>query len=435
MALRIKRASDVADPVRICVSDRVSVPFSCGINFPAIVLPSTYRDWSRDQLLSVLRHEFAHIARSDQGVHLMVQLVKVVYWPNPLVWMAARRCELARERACDDFVLRLGSQPKRYALHLVALARAQLSLSAPAGALNAVGKGGLVRRVQGILSTRQDRKPVSGSRIVTMAAIGMMAMLPVATLSISGTQGSIPTTAELTRDIRNQQDPNRQRLAAWWLGEHEDPAGVSALIEATGDPSADVRLVAASALGEIKVRRAIPALTNLLEDDDLLVREMAVLALGEIEDPTALGALTEVFSREEDLRDAVIWALGEISGERGDRAREQAFRELGRSPRKNDQVWSGELQEEEPDWTALRARDISGFLNDLNSVSAETRREAAFKLGLCGILELRESAGAVEPLLNTLRDPVPEVRAMAIWSLDEINPSRWHAANRSRIGR
>jgi hypothetical protein len=37
---------------------------------------------------------------------------------------------------------------------------------------------------------------------------------------------------------------------------------------------------------------------------------------------------------------------------------------------------------------------------------------------------LAEVERAVDGLLDALRDPVGEVRARAIWSLDEINPSR-----------
>jgi HEAT repeat protein len=32
---------------------------------------------------------------------------------------------------------------------------------------------------------------------------------------------------------------------------------------------------------------------------------------------------------------------------------------------------------------------------------------------------------AVEPLLDLLRDAEPAVRAMAVWALDEINPTRY----------
>jgi HEAT repeat protein len=47
-----------------------------------------------------------------------------------------------------------------------------------------------------------------------------------------------------------------------------------------------------------------------------------------------------------------------------------------------------------------------------------TRVSAAERLGRLG------SERAVDALLNALRDPEPAVRAMAIWSLDETNPTR-----------
>ncbi|MGH7717746.1 MAG: HEAT repeat domain-containing protein, partial [Gemmatimonadaceae bacterium] len=74
-------------------------------------------------------------------------------------------------------------------------------------------------------------------------------------------------------------------VAALGLGVAEPPSALQPLIAALGDAAPGVRAMAAWALGEIEDPAAIPALTNLLRDD-----------------------------RDPDVRKAAAWALGEISG-------------------------------------------------------------------------------------------------------------------------
>jgi HEAT repeat protein len=257
-------------------------------------------------------------------------------------------------------------------------------------------------------------------------------MLLVGTLSLGAVaivaaKWAVPAVKLLAGELRHSDDPVVRSRAAWWLGEHEDRDGVDLCIDGLRDRSADVRLVSAWALGEIKDRSAIEPLIKVLEDDpDVLVREMAALALGEIEDPSAVEPLATAFERDRELRGAVLWALGEIenSGSRkAAGARTAAFEELGKWPWRNEEVWTGELDKRHPN-----TRNVGAILKKLQGDYADTRRDAALDLGYLGVRGHYDSESEVErvvdALIETLRDPVPEVRAAAVWSLDEINPSR-----------
>jgi HEAT repeat protein len=246
--------------------------------------------------------------------------------------------------------------------------------------------------------------------------------LASANFSGSGAEWDIPSASELMDEMEGRGDSGTRRRAAWWLGEHEEDRAVSSLERALGDGSGDVRLVAAWALGEIKDPHSIdPLIRALEEDDDPLVREMAALSLGEIEDDRAADALRRARDREADLQEPVRWALGEISG-------------------KSHPVWAGRTYEvswfcrdkkraARPEVKGLDySEDVSGLLRQLRSGSDNARREAAFNLGLLGMADaydsLEEVERVIDHLIEALRDPAPEVRARAVWSLDEINPSR-----------
>ena len=85
-------------------------------------IPVSARQWSGEQLRSVLLHELAHIKRRDTLVQLLAQVACALHWFNPLVWFAAWRLHVERERACDDLVLAQGVRASAYAEHLLNVA-------------------------------------------------------------------------------------------------------------------------------------------------------------------------------------------------------------------------------------------------------------------------------------------------------------------------
>jgi beta-lactamase regulating signal transducer with metallopeptidase domain len=427
LAAPLKESLGIRRPVRIVMSDDVTMPFAWGVFDAVIVFPAVAKEWPVDRKRSVLLHELAHIARWDYVIHIIVEIVRAFYWPNPMVWFAARQKATERERACDDFALRQGTPSREYASHLLHVARLQIEPCVPVGAVTMTAKTSLADRIHYVMDKRLDRSPVGSDRVLFASILVIFLALPLGTFDVTASKWQIPNVEQLVAELRHGDDPIVRRRAAWWLGEHEAQDGVVPLIDGLRDESADVRIAAAWALGEIKDDEAIePLIETLEQDDNALVREMAALALGEIEDPSAVDPLVDAFESDDDMRLAVVWALGEIenSGSRkAERARDDAFDALGRRPRDNDQVWAGDLEYYRP-----RSKNVPALIGRLGSDDYETRRDAALNLGFLGIRHQYESTGevelAVDALLETLRDPVPEVRAAAVWSLDEINPSR-----------
>ncbi len=414
LARRLAVSLGIRRRIRILVSDEVKVPLTWGAWTPAVILPEAMATWSTQRTHIVLLHELAHIRRWDWAVLLMVEVVCAIYWFNPLVWIAAKQGAMERERACDDQALYAGVRSDVYASHLFEIARAQVSDDAPRAAFAMAQPSSLATRFRSILARELDRAPMSQGRLFSTAVAALLFALPLASVDIWGTVQVGDSVEQRVRQLQDD-DPLVRRHAAWALGELESSRGVRPLIEGLTDENADVRLVAAWALGEIKDDIAIYPLVERLDDDDPFVREMAVLALGEIENPSAIDPLIESLDRHPELREPAIWALGEIGNHEAERARSAVFAQIGRRGWDNQDVWSGYLGS---DAARRFAGDLSALIDALDDDDPKMRRSAAEWLGLRG------EQSAVDPLLDALRDPEPSVRAMAIWALDEINPSR-----------
>jgi beta-lactamase regulating signal transducer with metallopeptidase domain/predicted nucleic acid-binding Zn-ribbon protein len=137
---------------RLFVSPAVGTPMAGGVWRPAIFLPSSARGWRTEQRDVVLTHELAHLAGQDPLRHVAARLAVAFYWFHPLAWMAARRATAAREQACDEAVLALGTRPSDYARVLLELAESMRPSTAPLAALPMVERSHLETRVMAILN-------------------------------------------------------------------------------------------------------------------------------------------------------------------------------------------------------------------------------------------------------------------------------------------
>lgn len=81
-------------------------PAVIGLLKPRLVLPSDFeRRYTPDEQALVLAHEHLHLSRRDLHAQALCSLLRVLFWFNPLVHLAARRFRFDQELACDADVL------------------------------------------------------------------------------------------------------------------------------------------------------------------------------------------------------------------------------------------------------------------------------------------------------------------------------------------
>jgi beta-lactamase regulating signal transducer with metallopeptidase domain/predicted nucleic acid-binding Zn-ribbon protein len=138
--------------VSIRISPGVATPMAGGFLRPTIFLPSSAVHWDAEQRDVVLAHELAHLAAHDPQRHVLARLALSLYWFHPLAWFAARQATAAREAACDERVLSLGTRPSTYARVLLDLAESMQGPPPALATLPIVHHSSLEVRVMAILN-------------------------------------------------------------------------------------------------------------------------------------------------------------------------------------------------------------------------------------------------------------------------------------------
>jgi murein DD-endopeptidase MepM/ murein hydrolase activator NlpD len=239
--------------VRLVTSGELSTPFTSGSVRPVIYLPeAALRHEDSAVVESVIGHEMAHIKRWDDLQLILQLIVSVLYFFNPVAWLAAGRMREESERICDALVLSHGAlAPATYGRCIVAVVR--LGFPSEAGPMPALSnsKKRLHMRIKSIMkmkaaATRRFRVAYS---IPTAFAFGVF-LLPMA----SGVRSDVSPEAEVAvapqqeADVALANPMHGSRVSAAWgpminpfTGEQEHHRGVdlvggaSAQVHAAGD--------------------------------------------------------------------------------------------------------------------------------------------------------------------------------------------------------
>ncbi|MGE0551161.1 MAG: M56 family metallopeptidase [Kofleriaceae bacterium] len=152
---------------RLVVGRPSTGPHVVGVLSPVIVVPPALLD-DPALLRAALVHELAHVLRRDGLAQLIVVAARAVFWFWPVVRIAARRFELARESACDAWALEAGGVERpvyaRLLVRMAGLRAAAMGLARPAG---------LDVRIAAVLGT-----PVR-ARLGMVHALGLMAWIAI----------------------------------------------------------------------------------------------------------------------------------------------------------------------------------------------------------------------------------------------------------------
>src|SRR5438445_13697921 len=124
-----------------------------GVFRPVLLLPEGIFDrLTPAQLKAVIAHELCHVRHRDNLIAAIQMFVEAAFWFHPMVWWIGRRMVEERERACDEEVLRLGSDPEVYAAGILNVCRfyVESRLACASGVTGA----DLKKRIEAIMTKR-----------------------------------------------------------------------------------------------------------------------------------------------------------------------------------------------------------------------------------------------------------------------------------------
>jgi beta-lactamase regulating signal transducer with metallopeptidase domain len=188
---------------RLAWCDDLDTPAVLGFSRPVIALPRSQMSCLPDgQARLVVLHELAHVRRGDDWWALAERIVLALTWVNPAVHWVRRELSLAREMACDEWVVRQTAAPVAYAKCLADVAGRRTRARRLRLAAGVAGRpGSLRRRVVGVLAF--DHRP--SSRAIAQAAwfapvavcvlaAGLLQLPPV--IAVARPSGAAPAAPE-----------------------------------------------------------------------------------------------------------------------------------------------------------------------------------------------------------------------------------------------
>jgi uncharacterized protein (TIGR03435 family) len=236
-----------------------------GVVHPVLMLPAGIEEHlSAAQLQAVMAHEICHIRHRDNLAAVVHMLVEALFWFHPLVWWMGARLLEERERACDEEVLQLGSDPAVYAESILRVC--QWCLQPPVPCVSGITGADLKGRIRSIMSGAAGHRLEPAKKLLlaglAVAAVGGPLAIGLTHPVKMGAQTAAPLRFDVASvKVSTDQDVLSTRLSRsggrirwstqllyligyayhieWWRISPEIPgSGRIYDVEATTDPSA-----------------------------------------------------------------------------------------------------------------------------------------------------------------------------------------------------
>lgn len=179
----------IGSPIVLKISNVATPMLVQTWGFACVVFPAwLWESCTPEQRTSILLHELAHYQRRDIWRQLVVRLLVLPHWFNPVAWWAARQFEAASEAACDEAAC--GND----LLQAISYSKALLILNERMGIRYAhslaVSGGSLTERIRRILHP-EFRKESQMSRFLILSV--MIVLAGLSTIRIQAADPSPPS--------------------------------------------------------------------------------------------------------------------------------------------------------------------------------------------------------------------------------------------------
>ncbi len=165
-------------PIPVLSSSARLEPGVFGVFRPFLLLPDGLNEHlTPEQFEAIVAHELCHVRRRDNLSSAIHMVVEALFWFHPLVWWIQARLVEERERACDEAVLQMGSDPQDYAEGIVTVC--EFYLKSPLVCVSGVTGSDLKRRVETIMLNRAADRMNIGRKLLLFVGGVLAVTLPL----------------------------------------------------------------------------------------------------------------------------------------------------------------------------------------------------------------------------------------------------------------
>lgn len=191
----LERATGVRQSIRFVATDASLEPGVHGIRRPTLVWPRRLGERLSDaQIEAILAHELSHVRRRDNLTAMLHMLVRAVFWFHPpVLWIGARLLD-EREKACDEEVVHLGSDPETYAEGV--LKTCEFCLESPLPCVAGVTGSDLGARIRAIMRADLGRTLAAWQKAALGLALAFAIAGPVAIGALEKTAAPASSMAQ-----------------------------------------------------------------------------------------------------------------------------------------------------------------------------------------------------------------------------------------------
>lgn len=210
---RCRQEIGVKRSIPLLVASAMAGPGLYGLVRPRIILPAQCAEtFSPKELRYIFLHELVHMKRKDIAVNVIMTLLLIVQWFNPVLWYAYRKMREDQELSCDAATIsHLGSdEVKEYGYTIVKLL--ERSASGPSRLLASAnfspGHGELKRRMMMIAKfKRQSFK---------WSLVGLVVIILLVAVSLTNAKAADvnPVKPDLEKEISKQESLHVSVLSA-----------------------------------------------------------------------------------------------------------------------------------------------------------------------------------------------------------------------------
>ena len=161
-------------------SSKAPMPMLFGFIKPKVLIPFSFKStFSVKQQALVLEHENVHRKHCDHLWNTLALILAILFWFNPLVWLALKSFRINQELACDNAVLKDKTDKEKltYAKALVQCAEhCSNALHRTMGLYPTFGeKRTMIKRLNTI------KQPIQSSRVLAAGMLSIAALLTINT--------------------------------------------------------------------------------------------------------------------------------------------------------------------------------------------------------------------------------------------------------------